>query len=51
MVIQKVEEFDTFEDILNSKLLEQFFPSESMPTDIFNIANLVLSNNVSEGLS
>ena len=40
VLVQDVEEFDTFEDILNSKLLEQLSPSELMSRDIFNIANV-----------
>lgn len=34
------EEFETFEDILNSQLLEQLSPSDSVSTSIFDIKNV-----------
>ena len=48
VLVQEVEEFDTFEDILNSKLLEQLSPSSSISTSIFDIKNVPNPDSIRE---
>ncbi|NOH69613.1 GIY-YIG nuclease family protein [Vibrio rotiferianus] len=48
VLVQEVEEFDTFEDILNSKLLEQLSPSSSVSVSIFDLKNVTDPERIRE---